>query len=307
MTLEPSEFGPNRILPAGTKIVLRTPSGIGGNVGVIIGSPTDPYHSYRIRLVDGTERALSRAEFGVLKEVQVTGLKKPERTSTIEPLPQQIIYRCVIGSRAYGLAHDDSDTDIRGIFIPSANAHWSLFGVPDQLESDETQECYWELQKFLMLALKANPNVLECLYSPEVLHVAPLGSELLDMRSVFLSKLVYQTYNGYVLSQFKKLEQDMRTRGDIRWKHAMHLIRLLLSGIVALRDRFVPVRVEDHREQLLAIKQGVVAWETVNAWRLQLHAEFDSTYAATSLPDRPDYQRVNEFLVKARRSRVNHD
>jgi len=64
---------------------------------------------------------------------------------------------------------------------------------------------YRELQKFLVLALKANPNILEVLDSPEVLHVTPLTEELLGMLSRFLSKLLFQTYNGYVMSQFKKL------------------------------------------------------------------------------------------------------
>ena len=41
-----------------------------------------------------------------------------------------------------------------------------LFGAPEQFEDNTTQSCYWELQKFLTMALKANPNILECLYSP---------------------------------------------------------------------------------------------------------------------------------------------
>src|SRR5207302_1980151 len=79
-------------------------------------------------------------------------------------------------------------------------------GVPEQLEAPERQECYWELAKFLTLALKANPNVLECLYTPLVEHADPIARELLGLRGAFLSKLVYQTYNGYALSQFRKLE-----------------------------------------------------------------------------------------------------
>ena len=91
------------------------------------------------------------------------------------------------------------------------------------------------------------------------------------MREIFLSKLVYQTYNGYVMSQFKKLEQDIRARGEIKWKHAMHLIRLLLSGVTALREGFVPVRVDEHRNELLAIRRGEIKWDEVNARRLALH------------------------------------
>ena len=70
--------------------------------------------------------------------------------------------------------------------------------MPEQLENEATQEVYWELQKFLTLALKANPNVLECLYTPLVEHAGAMAQRLLEQRSIFLSKLVYQTYNGYV-------------------------------------------------------------------------------------------------------------
>jgi hypothetical protein len=124
------------------------------------------------------------------------------------------------------------------------------------------------------------------------------------MRSAFLSKLVYQTYNGYVLSQFKKLDATRARHGAIKWKHAMHLIRLLLAGITTLRDGYVPVGVEEHREQLLAIRDGALAWPEINAWRLSLHREFDAAYAATKLPDRPDYEKANALLVKARRSMI---
>jgi len=176
--------------------------------------------------------------------------------------------------------------------------------VPEQLENESSQEVYWELQKFLTLAIKANPNVLECLYTPLVELVAPVAQELLAMREAFLTKLVYQTYNGYVLSQFKKMEQDLRNLGEIRWKHAMHLVRLLISGVTVLREGFVPVRADQYRDRLLAIKQGRVPWEEVNAWRLSLHKEFAQAYAVTRLPDRPDYERANAFLVRARRGMV---
>jgi len=34
----------------------------------------------------------------------------------------------------------------------------------------------------------------------------------------------FQTFNGYAMSQFKKIEQDIRNHGEVRWKHAMHLL-----------------------------------------------------------------------------------
>jgi hypothetical protein len=300
----------NLTLPAGTQVVVaaavRGSTGAmvcqRGAVGVVVDAPVDGSRPYRVRLANGVEVELRREELRVRKHLQRAGLEEQEAAQGDSELYECVIYRCVIGSRAYGLHETGSDTDRRGIYLPPAERHWSLSGVPEQLENDDTQECYWEIRKFLTLALKAKPNILECLYTPLVEQASPLAQELLAMRSIFLSRLIYQTYNGYVMSQFKKMEQDLRNRGELRWKHAMHLIRLLLSGVTTLKEGFVPIRVEEHREGLLAIRRGEVPWEEVNAWRLRLHAEFDAAFAATHLPEHPDYERTNAFLIRARRS-----
>ncbi len=301
------------VLPVGTQVVSRvevkSPAGetlcLRGAVGVLVKAPTDSSHAYRLQLPSGVEVTLRRHEFSIRKHFQRQGLEKlGDRLEELN-LYDSVIFRCVVGSRAYGLDREGSDTDRRGIYLPPADVHWSLYGVPEQLENHETQECYWELQKFLILALKANPNVLECLYTPLVETVTPLAEKLLVLRSIFLSQLVYQTYNSYVLSQFRKMEQDLRNKGNITLKHAMHLIRLLLSGITVLEQGFVPVRIEEHRQQLLAIRDGELPWEEINVWRLSLHEQFDRVFSTTTLPERPDYEKANAFLIEARRSRLN--
>ncbi|HEY7089843.1 MAG TPA: nucleotidyltransferase domain-containing protein, partial [Tepidisphaeraceae bacterium] len=109
-----------------------------------------------------------------------------------------------------------------------------------------------------------------------------------------------QTYNGYVMSQFKKLQADLRNKGELKWKHVMHLIRLLLGGVTVLKEGYVPVRIEEHRERLLAIKRGEVPFEEVEKWRIELHGQFDSAFETTKLPDRPDYEKANDLLIRAR-------
>ena len=213
-----------------------------------------------------------------------------------------VIFKCVVGSRAYGLGEEDSDADRRGIYLPPTDLLLSLHGVPEQIENKATDECYWEMQKFLRFALKANPNVLECLYTPLVEKATPLAHELLDMRDVFLSRLIHGSYQGYAMSQFRKLGKDLRNRGAIRWKHAMHCIRLLISGMTALKENRIPVDVGEHRDKLLAIKRGETPWEEVDAWRLRLREEFDAAFKKTTLPAKPDYAAANAFLIKARRS-----
>ncbi|MEZ6106855.1 MAG: nucleotidyltransferase domain-containing protein [Pirellulaceae bacterium] len=264
-------------------------------------SPSDLEHSYRVRFPDGVEEALKSGDLTTLAKFKEGDIGESGVILRRHDLFENVIFQCVIGSQAYGLADGESDVDRRGCYLPPAELHWSLHGVPEQLDCHETQESYWELQKFLVLALKANPNVLECLYTPLVEKATPLAEELLEMREVFLSRLVYQTYNGYVMSQFKKMQADIRNQGQVKWKHVMHLIRLLISGIRVLRDGFVPVRVDEDREQLLAIKKGDLPWEETEQWRLALHSEFDRALEQTKLPERPDYEKANAFLIKARR------
>ena len=301
-------FHPNLIFSVGTRVVslvdVGTSSGLilhpRGTVGIVVKSPTDNEHSYRVRFPDGFEAPLKRREVTMLAQFKEGKIGEGAHLIPVD-LYERVIYRCVIGSQAYGLADADSDVDRRGIYLPPADLHWSLYGVPDQLENDDTQEVYWELQKFLVLALKANPNVLECLYTPLVEKATPLAEELLGMKSIFLSRLVFQTYNGYVMSQFKKMQADIRNHGTVKWKHVMHLIRLLLSGIGVLRDGVVPVKADAHRDRLLAIRRGEAPWQEVENWRLGLHQEFNAAFETTKLPERPDYERANSFLISARR------
>jgi uncharacterized protein len=297
---------PNMILPVGTKIVVLENIQHGddislyeGMVGVVQKAPLDNSHQYVVRFPDGGEFALKRRQFAVQKQYRREGM---ERVLDEHELYDYVIYRCVVGSRAYGLDSEESDIDRRGIYLPPASLHWSLFGVPEQLERGE--EAYWELQKFLALALKGNPNILECLHTPLVEYAAPIAQELIAQRQIFMSKLLYQTYNGYVLSQFKKMKKHLEHYGSIRWKHAMHLIRLLISGISALETGTILVEVGENRDALLRIRREEISWDEVEIWRLALHKQFDEAYRKSSLPERPDYEAANAFLIHARQTMV---
>jgi uncharacterized protein len=293
-------------LHAGTQIVTKV--GVHGSnhalmhprgaVGIVTRTPCGFEQRFLVRFPDGFEAALLREEMEVLKHFKDRLDPSNEAAFDLEP---HIIYRCIIGSRAFGLETDESDTDLRGIYLAPATLQWSLYGAPEQFEDNLTQSCYWELQKFLVMALKANPNILECLYSPLVEKLSPVGELLLAMRDRFLSQLIFQTFNGYALSQFKKIEQDRRNHGSVRWKHAMHLLRLLMTGAATLREGRVPVHVGSAREALLAVKRGELEWERIDTWRLQLHRDFELALAETQLPERPNYEAANQMLLAARR------
>lgn len=294
------------LLSIGTRVVMRVaiPGASGviplGSVAEIVEIPVDPQHAYRVRFPNGHESSAQRSEFALLSRFKSEELAELPSALTERGLRDHVIYECVIGSRAYGLDTPDSDTDRRGIYQAPTDLVLSLYDPPSQLEDDGRQECFWELKKFLVLALKANPNVLEVLYSPLIEIATPASEALLAIRPAFVSRLVYQTFNGYVISQFKKMMHSRKVKQKPNWKHAMHLIRLLESGITILTTGELRLRTE-HRDELLEIRSGQWAWERVDRWRQELHEEFDAAFRSTTLPERPDYATVNDYLVCARR------
>jgi predicted nucleotidyltransferase len=174
-----------------------------------------------------------------------------------------------------------------------------------ELQDGDRDEVYWELEKFLRLALKANPNVLETLWTPMVLDADEIAHELRGMRQAFLSKHVYKTYSGYVLSQFRRMANAYAKKGVYKAKHAMHLIRLLHSGIAVLETGEIRVDVGEHRDELLEIKGGGLAFDEVKRRALELDQRFQEAFERTTLPDQPDFERVDRFLIGTRRRMVD--
>jgi uncharacterized protein len=304
----PSHPSAGHVVLVGTQVVTlsntKSPEGAllhkSGAIAVIIEAPSRPSGQYLVRFPDGSIALLTRGSFEARKQ-------RPKSFLSLFRTPPHdlfefVIYRCVVGPSAYGLNDSDSAPDRRGIYLPPADKHWSLWGLPEQLERRDSQECYWELEKFLRLALRANPVALECLYTPLVEIATPLAKELLAMRSVFLTRIVYHTYNNILTYQFKEFSRDRRSSGRVRWKHGARLIRLLLSGITILNERQLPLELAAHRDKLLAIHRGQCDWKELDSWRKQLHKDFDAALAKTTLPEHPDFDRVNSFLLKARRS-----
>ena len=301
---------PGFVISAGTQVVLKVAKVLAGgqhvkppgSVGVVLESPPDNRQPYIVRFADGQtveahfhELALRRREV------------EDELGEVKEDLRPYLIYRCQVGSKAFGLASADSDDDLRGIYLPPARWHWSLRRLPEQLELKEQgrDEVYWELEKFLRLALKANPSVLETLWTPLVLLADETAQELRAIRRAFLSKHLYKTYSGYVLSQFRRMASAYKAKGTYKPKHAMHLIRLLYSGIAALETGEIRIDAGQHREELLHIRAGELGLEEVKQRAIKLDDRFQEAFQKTSLPEQPDYARVDEFLIRARRRMVD--
>ncbi|NUP02293.1 MAG: nucleotidyltransferase [Nonomuraea sp.] len=212
-------------------------------------------------------------------------------------MSEDLILSVVAGSRAYGLDTEESDTDRRGVFVAPTADFWRLTKPPTHRDGPLPEQFSWEVERFCVLALEANPTILECLWSPIVEVVTPAGRRLRELRGAFVSLRARQTFAGYADDQFRRLDPAAP-----KWKQAMHMVRLLLSGLHLVRHGEPLVRVEEHRERLLAIRRGELPWAEVDAWRAELAAELAGTPAV--LPERPDRDRVEDFLIGVRKEHL---
>lgn len=122
-----------------------------------------------------------------------------------------LIFETLHGSRAYGLAREGSDTDLRGVIIGPTRWYLGFRSSPEQIELSADHVRY-ELRKFMRLAAANNPSVLEVLYAhdDDHRHVTPAGRALLEGRSVILSRRVADTFGGYALSQLGRIRRHRR-------------------------------------------------------------------------------------------------
>ena len=128
------------LVSAGTQVVvLREARGSNdapvhppGAVGIVVRTPAGTETLYLIRFPDGFESSFTADQFEILKHFKD---RLPVNGAGDEfQLEACVVYRCVVGSRAYGLETENSDTDVRGVYLAPADMQWSLFGMPEQFE-----------------------------------------------------------------------------------------------------------------------------------------------------------------------------
>jgi len=115
------------------------------------------------------------------------------------------IFKAIVGSKLYGLDTPSSDTDIKCIYVLPLDILLKR-SFQDQVNDNTNDQVFYEVIKFLDLATKANPNILELLYVPdEFILKTSMDYELIrEHRSMFLTKSIKNSLGGYAVAQIKK-------------------------------------------------------------------------------------------------------
>ncbi len=124
-------------------------------------------------------------------------------------LEKHTIFKTLAGSRSYGTSTPTSDTDYRGIAIPPMEYIVGLRGFNQYVRNEPDDVTIFALRKFVDLALKCNPNVIEQLFVDErhIVKTTKWGEELREKRKLFLSTRALYTFTGYAMSQLKRIKR----------------------------------------------------------------------------------------------------
>ncbi len=212
----------------------------------------------------------------------------------------------IVGSTAYGLAHEGSDVDRLGMFAAPTEQLHGLHRPKESHVSTVPDRTLHEAAKWCRLALGGNPTAMELVWLPDELYEVrtPLGDELIGIRTSLLSaQRVRDAYLGYATQQFRRLESrgdgsfSADTRGRTA-KHARHLKRLCHQGLQLYTTGHVTIRVENPQEYH-DFGERVAANATAAESLLRFYeSAFDETCSV--LPDRPDEAAAEAWLRRVR-------
>ncbi|GGW26324.1 nucleotidyltransferase [Streptomyces galilaeus] len=221
---------------------------------------------------------------------------------------QNILLSGVVGSTAYGLAHAGSDVDRLGLFAPPTEELHGLHPPQESHVSTAPDRTLHEAAKWCRLALGGNPTVTELVWLPDELYEVrtPLGDELIDIRTTFLSaRRVRDAYLGYATQQFRRLlgRGDGSFSADTRKrtaKHARHLKRLCGQGYELYTTGKLTIRVDDPESFHRFGEQ--VADDPETALPLLRRYETAFEEARSVLPEQPDERAADAWLRNVRRN-----
>lgn len=102
-----------------------------------------------------------------------------------------------------------------------------------------------------------------------------------------------------MLNNYDKLNHRNRKKDDEHLnKHAMHLVRLYLTGIDILEGRGVITYREKDLPLLRKIRAGEVPFEDIFKMADEFEAQMLSAYKNSKLPDKPDVAKIDKLLLE---------
>lgn len=223
------------------------------------------------------------------------------------PAGSILMMTLVGGSHSYGSERPDSDFDLRSIYVVPLDELLRVWGAPPRTLSHSSEDVWmWELEHFVSLAGRANPNALELLWAP-YLNLGPFGMHLRANRGLFLSRQVYTTHMGYARGQLgRAMKGTGGSRGQAhlrREKFLFHTLRIAYQARRILEQGAdFKLRLSDAERDYMwsAAQTGDPA--AVAGLLDEMTPAIRAAYEASWLPERPDAEALNQLVLHIRRA-----
>ena len=229
------------------------------------------------------------------------------------------LLRTLAGSHAFGTFLTNGSGDVDELVVSVLHRKYYM-GLPECCEaasqqkfvqgvsgapSDRLDVTTHEVTRFFQLLMKGNPSVFFALYSKMPNMASPWankvwGDLVVTNRHLFFSHNVYAAYCG-MASQHGRMLLSAEKGAAVRWKAAMHAVRLMRNLVEWLRDREMVVnRTGVDANYLLEVRQGLHSVGEVHATLTALFEEAEALVKKADLPARVDTNAVSELLVNTK-------
>lgn len=215
--------------------------------------------------------------------------------------PHSVLLRAIVGSRAHGTVMANSDTDLRTMYVVPTSHVVTMGYRPGKFKTvPGTDENAWELYRFLELSLNGNPSTLEVLLAP----YETATEDGLAVRALFPHFLSRKKVGG----AFRGFAQNQRNNmfslesGRIN-KAVAHYLRVLYNGRELLSTGTMTVRIIDTPagELVMQAKRGDITPSEGLRIGLEMEDEMERAFRDSVLPDEPNRDAINDYLVSVRK------
>ena len=143
----------------------------------------------------------------------------------------QILYACESGSRAWEFASQDSDYDVRFLYVRPLEAYLALDVPRDVIERpivDDLDINGWDIFKALRLLRKSNPPLLEWLHSPIVYQeTSPCIAQLREIaRHSYAAPAVFYHYRHMAYGNY---HQYIEQKTEVLLKKYLYVLRPVIA------------------------------------------------------------------------------
>ena len=170
---------------------------------------------------------------------QLVGSEEYDFLRKDKHLGDRIIFLTLGGSYSYGTNVNTSDVDVRGCAL---NAPSDLLGLSnfEQLVDNRTDTTVYSFNKLIKLLLNCNPNIIEMLgCKPEhYLQLSDIGSQMIELRKMFLSRKAVYSFGGYANQQLRKLENALARDRVGQSKKEEHILKSMQSVLRSFDERY---------------------------------------------------------------------